>query len=209
MAQELDAALRLNVDHVSVYGLTVEEGTPYAAWREKEPGAFMTDGAEAHLYEMAIDALEEAGYEHYEISNFARPGHRCRHNENYWRNGEYVGLGVGAASYRNGTRSMHTRELGAYIAAAAARRTIPGERERLSGDARAGEAVMLALRTAQGVSFAAFKELYGFDFLSRYAAVIERYRDGGLLEQSHSEVRLTRRGRLLANDVCAAFLAHE
>src|SRR5438552_16485254 len=96
--QSLEDALELNPDHISTYGLTIETGTPYAAWQEREPGAFADQDAEADLYEIAITVLEGAGFEHYEISNFARPGHRCAHNANYWANGEYVGLGVGAAS---------------------------------------------------------------------------------------------------------------
>ncbi|HUN30072.1 MAG TPA: radical SAM family heme chaperone HemW, partial [Alphaproteobacteria bacterium] len=102
----IERAVGLDVDHISTYGLTVEEGTPYEDWREREPAAFMSDAAEAELYEIAAERLEKAGYEHYEISNFARPSHRCAHNENYWRNGEYAGFGVGAASYRDGERSV-------------------------------------------------------------------------------------------------------
>lgn len=204
--QSVQTAISLGVDHVSAYGLTVEAGTPYEAWQAREPSAFFDDAREAELYDVAIDLLESAGYEHYEISNFARPGHVCAHNANYWANGDYVGLGVGAASFRAGTRSVHTRDLETYITAALARRAIPGERERLEGPKRAGEAVMLALRTAQGVCFDSFKDRYGLNFLSFYAPVVERYRSLGLLETDATHARLTRRGRFLANDVCAAFV---
>jgi oxygen-independent coproporphyrinogen-3 oxidase len=204
--RDLDRAIALGVDHVSTYGLTVEEGTPYAAWQLREPRAFADDAAEADLYGDAIDRLEAAGYEHYEISNFARPGHRCAHNENYWRNGEYLGLGVGAASFRDGERWTHTRELEAYLAAAESGAPIPAERERLEGARRAGEAAMLSLRTSQGVVPGAFKERYGLDFLGFYAPIIAEFRDAGLLEADAAGVRLTRKGRFVANDVCAAFV---
>ena len=115
-------ALALEPAHVSTYGLTVEEGTPFAAWQAREPGAFASGDLEAELYALAIDTLEGAGFEQYEISNFARPGFRCAHNENYWANGEYLGLGVGAASFLGGVRSTHTRELASYVASAARRR---------------------------------------------------------------------------------------
>jgi oxygen-independent coproporphyrinogen-3 oxidase len=199
-------ALELAPDHISTYGLTVEEGTPYAAWRECEPGAFLDQDREADLYATAIDVLEDAGFEHYEISNFARPGHRCAHNANYWANGDYFGFGVGAASYLNGVRSTHTRELRVYIEAAAAGLPIPRESERLEGARKAGEAVMLALRTAQGLSFAAFKERYGLEFLEYYAPIVEPYRTAGLLEIDAAGARLTRRGRFVANDICATFV---
>lgn len=202
----IERAVALDVDHISTYGLQIEESTPFAAWQRREPGAFFDDVAEAELYDVAIEKLERAGYEQYEISNFARPGHRCRHNENYWRNGEYLGFGAGAASYRNGVRSSHTRSIEAYVAAATSVEPIPGESECLEGERRAGEAIMLALRTAQGVPLAAFKERYRIDVLKNYARIVAKYKRAGLLETSEDAVRLTRRGRFVANDICAAFL---
>jgi len=204
--KSLELALDLAPDHISTYGLTIEDGTPYAAWREREPQAFFDQDREADLYAIAIDVLEDAGFDQYEISNFAKPGHRCAHNANYWANGEYFGFGVGAASYRNGVRSTHTRELAAYLEAAGVGLPIQQESERLEGARRAGEAVMLALRTAEGLSFAAFKERYGLEFLEYYAPIVEPYRSAGLLEIDAAGARLTRRGRFVANDICATFV---
>ena len=202
----LGAALDLEPDHISTYGLTIEAGTPFADWYARRPGDFPANDAEADLYGIAIDVLEDAGFEHYEISNFARPGKRCAHNANYWENGEYLGLGVGAASYLDGLRSVHVRELETYIAAVAAGGPIPSDGERLEGAARAGEATMLALRTAEGVDVAAFAERYRVDFHAFYGPVIEQLRDQGMLDVTPARVRLTRRGRFLANDVCGAFV---
>ncbi len=207
--RSLERTIGLEVDHVSTYGLTVEAGTPYAAWHEREPAAFLDDTAEAELYGLAIDTLQSAGYEQYEISNFARAGHRCRHNANYWANGEYLGLGVGAASYRNGDRSVHTRSLDAYVEAALANRPIPSETERLEGPKRVGEAIMLALRTAQGVGLGDFKRRYGIDVVRHYAPVVSRFTEAGLLERTEDRMRLTERGRFLANDVCGAFVTFD
>jgi oxygen-independent coproporphyrinogen-3 oxidase len=202
----LDRAFALGVDHLSTYGLTVEAGTPYARWYEREPGAFFDSDREADLYALAIDRAARAGFEHYEISNFARPGRRCAHNENYWRNGSYLGLGVGAASYLDGVRSTHTRDLQAYCAAALAASEIPGECERLVGDERTGEATMLALRTLEGVDTHEFRERYQIDFLQRYRVVIADLTAAGMLRVAGERVQLTERGRFLANDVCGAFL---
>ena len=204
--ESLQRAIALQPDHVSTYGLTVETGTPYAAWQQREPQAFLDDGREADLYAAAIELLEEAGYEQYEISNFARPGHRCRHNANYWDNGDYLGFGVGAASFRDGERSVHTKSLDEYVEAALSGCPIPAQSERLEGVQRAGEAIMLALRTAQGVGLAEFKERYGIDVVRRYASVVSRFAELGLLERTEDRVRLTGRGRFVANDVCGAFL---
>jgi oxygen-independent coproporphyrinogen III oxidase len=207
--RSLEETIGLGVDHVSAYGLTVEAGTPFAAWQAREPSAFLDDAAEAEQYALAIETLAEAGYEQYEISNFARSGHRCKHNQNYWANGEYVGLGVGAASYRGGLRSAHTRSLAEYVDAALSGRAIPGDAERLEGLKRTGEAIMLALRTAQGVELRAFKERYGVDVLEHYAPVVSRFSEAGLLERTDDSMRLTERGRFVANDVCGAFVTFD
>ncbi len=207
--RSLEAAVALDVDHVSTYGLTVEPGTPYAAWQAREPDAFLDADREADLYGEAIEKLAAAGYEQYEISNFARPGHRCKHNENYWENGEYVGLGVGAASYRDGVRWVQTRSLEAYVEAATGGRQIPREEERLGPERACGEAIMLALRTAQGVRLGAFKERYGVDVLARYAPIVAEYEPAGLLAQGDGRLYLTTRGRFVANDVCGAFVTFE
>jgi oxygen-independent coproporphyrinogen III oxidase len=207
--RSLRAAVALDVDHISAYGLTVEENTPYAAWRAREPEVFFDDQREAELYALAIDLLQTAGYEQYEVSNFAQPGHECAHNMNYWANGEYCGFGVGAASYRDGVRSVHTRSLEAYVAAALEGRPIPAEAERLEGRRRVGEALMLALRTVQGVRLSEFKERYGIDVIEDYDSVVTQLARTGLLERTSDALRLTRRGRFLANDVCGAFITFE
>ena len=202
----VDAAIALDVDHISCYGLTVEEGTPFERWEQRDPAAFADDDAQAELYGATMDRLEGAGFEHYEISNFARPGKRCAHNEHYWRNGEYIGLGVGAASYRNGVRAVNTRDFDAYCSALEEDATIPVQSERLEGAKRVGEAIMLALRTERGVETDYFKNRYAIEFEEQYGPVITRLIDNGLLQRTATQFRLTRRGRMLANSVCAEFL---
>jgi oxygen-independent coproporphyrinogen-3 oxidase len=205
-AASLDAAIGLGVEHVSCYGLTIEEGTPYATWFARDPGAFASESREAAMYALAIERLRAAGFEHYEISNWARPGFRSQHNAIYWANDPYLGLGVGAASYVGGVRSTHTRELDAYSRAALAGGPIPGESERLEGAKQAGEAIMLALRTAEGVDVDAFRERYGIDVNERYREVVDDLVAAGVLSADAAQLRLTERGRFVANDVCGAFL---
>ena len=202
----LAAALALEPAHISTYGLTIEDGTPYADWYARRPADFMSNDNEAELYDIALDTLTAAGYEHYEISNFARPGMRCEHNLNYWRNGDYLGLGVGAASYLGGRRTVNARDLDAYCAALERGDAVPGDGEALAGAAKVGEAAMLALRTAEGVDVAAFAERYEVDFHAFYAPVLAEMRATGTLDVTPSHVRLTRRGRFVANDVCEAFV---
>jgi len=206
-AASLDAAAALEVEHVSCYGLTIEEGTPYATWFARDPSAFADDTIEARMYEIAIDRLRVAAFEQYEISNWAKPGFRSQHNAIYWANDPYLGLGVGAASYLDGVRSTHTRDLEAYCEAALAGTVIPGESERLEGAKQAGEAIMLALRTAEGVDVTAFRERYGIDVHQRYRSVVDDLVAAGVLAADPARLRLTERGRFVANDVCGAFLA--
>jgi oxygen-independent coproporphyrinogen-3 oxidase len=203
----LDVAIALGVEHISTYGLTIEETTPYATWFARDPAAFPSNDLEADLYAVAIEKLTAAGFEHYEVSNFARPGRRSRHNANYWANGDYLGLGVGAASYLAGERRINVRDFAEYCAATASGRSAVGDSERLTGPALLGEATMLALRTAEGVDTAAFGERYGVPFLDIYEPVVRELGAAGLLETDGGRVRLSYRGRFLANDVCAAFLA--
>jgi oxygen-independent coproporphyrinogen-3 oxidase len=207
--RSLQAAIATGVDHVSCYGLTIEEGTPFEGWAQRDPGAFFDDSSEADLYQIAIDELSASGYEQYEISNFARPGRRCEHNENYWANGEYVGLGVGAASYRDGERRTNTRSFDEYVGAIEQGHPVPGESERLAGFRRVGEAIMLALRTSGGVALNDFRQRYGVDVERHYAPVLRRYAGDGLLERSGDRMRLTERGRFLANEVCGAFVTFD
>ncbi|GAC1302520.1 MAG: radical SAM family heme chaperone HemW [Vulcanimicrobiaceae bacterium] len=204
----LEAAIALEPDHLSTYGLTIEEGTPFAQWYARRPEDFAANDLEGDLYAIAIERLGGAGFEHYEISNFARPGRRCEHNANYWANGDYLGLGVGAASFRAGVRSVATRELGAFCEAALAHRAVPVDDERLAGAARLGEAVMLALRTREGVDVATFAKRYDVDFHAYYEPVLREMRASGTLDVTASYVRLTPRGRFVANDVCGAFVTY-
>jgi oxygen-independent coproporphyrinogen-3 oxidase len=206
--RSLTRAIALDCEHISTYGLTIEEGTPFAAWHAREPGAFVDSDADADLYALTIETLAAAGYEQYEISNFARPGFACAHNGQYWNNEEYLGLGVSAASYRDGRRWATTRDLETYCAAAEAGACVPGEVEALAPLARAGEAAMLALRRREGVELADFAARYELDFLQFYRPVIAEMEAAGMLQTSATHVALTERGRFLANNVCGAFVTY-
>lgn len=206
-AHSLDTAVGLDVEHCSTYGLTVEPGTPYERWFARAPECFASDVLEADLYGQAIECLCSAGYEQYEISNFARQGFRSVHNANYWANGDYLGLGVGAASYRSGIRSVHTRDRQAYIDAVLGRRPIPGDAEQLVGARRAGEAIMLALRTAEGVELAGVAERYNVEMLDVFREELAQMQELGLIDVTPTHVRLTLKGRFVANEVAVRFIA--
>jgi oxygen-independent coproporphyrinogen-3 oxidase len=177
----LDAALALDPPHVSAYALTVEPGTALA----DDPGRHPDDDDQAEKYLVAAAELERAGLGWYEISNWARPGHECRHNQLYWSMGDYQAFGCAGHSHRAGRRFWNVRTPERYIEAVAAGRSPEAAGERLDGEARRLEALQLAVRTRAGVPAAALP----IDEL------------GELLEPAGDRVVLSVRGRLLANEV--------
>jgi len=180
----LDAVLALPGPpaHVSAYALTVEPGTPLARDRSRHPD----DDTLARRYELADAVLADAGLEWYEVSNWARPGHECRHNRLYWAQGDYRGVGCAAHSHRDGHRWWNVRTPERYVAAVSEGREPTAGEEWLDEDQRAFEALALALRTRTGVPDAHVPPDPALD---------------GLVERAGGRATLTRRGRLLANEV--------
>jgi oxygen-independent coproporphyrinogen-3 oxidase len=202
----LTTAIASPVTHISVYGLTIETGTPYASWYARDPVAFPDDELVADLLEAADTVLTNAGYLHYEISNFARPGRESAHNSGYWRQRDCIAFGLSAAGYENGVRYANQRDMLAYCEAIEAGRSARAFVERLPNSRRIGEAAMLALRTSAGIVDADFARRFGVDASTVFRAARKKCSAAGLLEDDGARARLTSRGRLLANTVCAEFL---
>jgi oxygen-independent coproporphyrinogen-3 oxidase len=203
----LDAALALDPGHVSAYALTVEPGTPLGMRIAAGECPAPDDDDQAAKYDIADERLHAAGLRWYEVSNWARPGEECRHNLLYWRQGNYAAIGCAAHGHAGGRRWWNVRTPDRYIAAIAARHSPEAGAETLGPAERADEALMLGLRTAEGITLPGIK-LPGppADPSGVVARVLELV-DGGLLDRRGSRVVLTPRGRLLANDVVARLLA--
>jgi oxygen-independent coproporphyrinogen-3 oxidase len=203
---DLDRALGLQPDHISTYGLTYEKGTPL--WKRRELGAIQSleEEAELALYSHAIDRLEAAGFEHYEISNFARPGRRSRHNQVYWANEPHFGFGMGAARYVNGCRELNTRDLAGYIRKCLAGETATFQSERLSPEQRARETMAMQLRRSDGIERSAFRQQTEFELDALAGAAIVRHVDMRLLADDGERVFLTRQGKYVADVVITALL---
>jgi oxygen-independent coproporphyrinogen-3 oxidase len=209
----LERAVTLDPDHLSLYALQLalapdEWAAPprpgALRWRHRMV-ARQDDGLAAEQYQLAEELLEAAGYGHYELSSWARPGFESRHNSAYWERRPYTGIGAGAHSFDGATRSWNERNLDAYLA-----RTEAGERaqagsEDLDPATSAFEAMALGLRRVAGFSRAAFASEFGDDPLARYATAVEEARAADLLEVADDMIRLTRRGRLFANDALIPF----
>lgn len=210
----LGMALALEPDHISLYALQLalapdEWAAPprpgALRWRQRMVTR-QDDGLAAAQYQLAEEMLEAAGFRHYELSSWARPGRESRHNSAYWERRPYTGIGAGAHSYDLQTRSWNERDLDRYAArTAAGERALAGS-EQLDEPTRAFEAVALGLRRVQGLSRRAFAAEFGDDPTLRYPRPIADGVDAGMLEVVGDAVRLTPRGRLFANDALVAFV---
>lgn len=207
---DLEQALRLAPEHLSVYGLTLEEGTPFAGrYRDDDP-LLPDEDLAADMFEAADDLLVANDYEHYEIANYARPGFRSRHNSGYWHRDGYLGLGAGAHSFLRdtayGTRFGNVADLAEYTDAIG--RGILPRRDinALTREDAMAEAMFLGLRLAEGVSFDTFEREFGVSPKTVYGREFDDLSAIGLVEMDDMGVHLTRRGRLLSNQVFGRFL---
>ncbi len=207
---DLEAALALDPDHLSAYPLELalepEEGVAnwggagwptIERWRTAAAAAQPDDDALADRYELASALLGAAGYRHYEIANWAKPGHECRHNLVYWRNGEWLGVGAGAHSHLGGQRSRQPGGLVAYLA-----RIERGD-GRIADDSAdlAIDTAILALRLDEGLDLAAYGARFGAPARARVDAALEGLDGTGVIERRGERVALTDRGRFVANEV--------
>lgn len=197
--EDLERGLALKPDHFSTYGLTYEKGTPL--WKRMSRGEFLTleENEELKQYELAMDLLEQKGFEHYEISSFARPGMRCAHNQVYWANHAYWGFGMGAARYVLGKRSVNSRDLQVYIRKALALEDPSFQSETLEPLEEARETLGLNMRRMEGSRRQEFLERTGFVLDEITGNKLTRLVEQGLLLDDGRRVCLSRRGRHLAD----------
>jgi putative oxygen-independent coproporphyrinogen III oxidase len=209
---DLDAALEFQSPHLSAYNLTFEEGTPfhheYRAGRMKS----LTEEEEIAMAEMVQNKLSAAGLSRYEISNYARPRWHSRHNVNYWRGGDYLGLGAGAHSYRtepatppNGLRWSNEKNPGRYMAQVMELSHAVVETETIELARAAGEFMFLGMRMMEGISVGKFAARFGKPPAEFYPKIRD-WVDGGLLEERTGHLRLTSKGLLVANSIFVEFM---
>ena len=203
----VNAALALAPEHISVYGLIVEEGTPFAAAEAQGRLTLPSEDAAEEMYDYLMEELPARGYVRYEISNFARAGYESLHNRGYWRNVPYLGVGAAAHGYVDSVRWGNEPDTEKYICAMQTGRSVrtPEDTERTRENAME-EYAFLALRTAQGIDEADFRRTFGVGIDNVYGAVIEKYITQGLLRRADGFVALTNAGMKVGNEVFAAFL---
>lgn len=198
--EDISAAMALNVEHISAYSLMYEEDTPL--WKMLDTGKVKEIDEELSLtmFKELVCQLTDAGYEHYEISNFARPGYRSRHNSSYWHQVPYIGLGAAAHSFDLNSRQWNVADLKLYIEEIN-NGIIPMEREELDNDTTFNDIITTALRTSDGIDLNAMETRLGKRYRNTLISAAGKHIEQGLLEIRHDRLRLTAEGIFISDMV--------
>jgi len=203
--RNLDQALQLRPDHLSLYLLDVHEGTPLADQIRTGMRQKPDDDLAGEMYQVMVDEVCAAGYEHYEISNFSLPGFASRHNTKYWAGAPYYGFGCSAHSYDGWRRRWaNEREMAKYVRLIEQEESPVVERTDLNEEDARSESIFLGLRLMRGLDLDEYRKRFGSDLRDRYVSDLGRLVDAGLIEIDERLMRLTKRGALLSNEVFAA-----
>lgn len=202
----LQSAIELSPTHLSTYGLTFEKGTAFWTRREKGELPQAAEDLERRMYEIAMSKLAAHDFHQYEISSFARPGFRCRHNQVYWSGNTYFGFGPGAASLMNHERRQNHRSVTTWLKKVVSGESAIGDVEKLDPESFARELLVLSLRTNDGLNKDSFQKSTGFDLDKLAGDSLARLITQGLIVETQTTVRLTQEGRFLADTVAAELL---
>ncbi|EFX53292.1 putative oxygen-independent coproporphyrinogen III oxidase [Streptococcus cristatus ATCC 51100] len=198
-------AIALDIPHMSLYSLILENHTVFMNRMRRGKLPLPKEDLEAEMFEYIISELEKAGFEHYEISNFSKPGFESRHNLMYWDNAEYYGIGAGASGYVNGVRYKNHGPIRHYLQAVEAGNARVQE-EVLTLNEKMEEEMFLGLRKKSGVSKKRFEEKFGLSFEDQYGAVVSELTEQGLLVPDKDIVRMTKQGLFLGDTVAEKFI---
>ena len=199
----LGKAIKLNPEHISIYSLSIEKGTLFDKLVAEDKLLTLSDDEAADMYNTAYAKLKQAGYLPYEISNFSKPGFSSRHNQIYWNNEEYIGIGAGAYSYINKKRLWNVSDIKKYIEKNG--KAIEGQEDLKTAQILA-ETIMVRLRTIDGIDIYRLNSMFKIDFLKQYKEKISKLTDAGLIEIADNHLKLTRKGILLMNEVAVEFV---
>ena len=204
--ESVDAAIALAPEHLSLYLLEVYPNAPLKDDMARARWSQAPDDDAAAMYLAAMDRLDAAGYEQYEISNVARPGRRSRHNIKYWQDGEWLGFGCGAHSTRRGVRWKNVASTDEYVRRLDHSESPAIDHRILSSNEHLGDALFTGLRLTEGVNLDAIRAAHGVDVWARYGADLEPFLQAGILRREGPRLWLTRQGMLLAHEVMTTFV---
>ena len=196
--KQLNTAISLNVQHISIYGLTYEEGTKLWKQREKKEVTPVDDETMNEMYSLMLKTLNENGFERYEISNFSLPGFRSRHNTSYWRQEAYIGIGPSAHSYDIESRQWNVSSITQYIKLLNSNKTY-FEKEELSVTDKYNDYVMVSLRTADGINLEKVEAEFGVEFANYCLENIKTFIETKKVENSNRYLRITADGIKISN----------
>jgi oxygen-independent coproporphyrinogen-3 oxidase len=205
--ETLSKAIDLKPEHVSTYSLSFDAGSRFREEADADRISLPDEDCVAAQYDLAVNKLSNAGYEHYEISNFSLPGFACRHNMNYWQRGEYLGLGPGAWSFIGNKRYHIVADVRKYIARLRDGQEVHTGEETIDQQQAANETVMLGLRTSMGIDLNHYEREFGPDSLRLLQAKWIPLQNTGLLKHAEGRLRLTNEGFLLAHEVLARLIS--
>ncbi len=212
LMKTLDYVTRLGPEHISLYDLKIEPGTPFYENRAALSDICADEDTEYAMYTSAIELLASRGYEQYEISNFARPGYRCAHNLKYWNCEEYLGFGVSAHSYFNGNRFAFISDIMKYMPALedmTSNIELTSESEHLERRERMGEYIMLRFRLCDGLDPSAFSARFGASFEAMYGAKLKKYINSGFIVRRGNAYAFTPAGMFVSNYILSDILEFE
>lgn len=203
--QNLQTAATLDIQHISAYSLTYEKNTPLEKSKLSGNIKSLDEDADREMYETAIKTLSECGFEHYEISNFAKTGFQCRHNLAYWKNEQYLGIGPAAASSSGNLRFENISDIEKYVERIEQNEDAADEKIIITAPERAAQTAVLNLRLTEGINLAQYKQKTGFDIYELFKTSIEKNLKSDLLELSDGCLRLTKNALPIADFVLCDF----
>ncbi len=203
--QDIKTAAQVDVTHISAYNLMYEEGTILNEWLLQHKIEEVDEELSLTIYNHIMDIMSAHGFEHYEISNFAKPGYRSKHNSSYWQDIPYLGLGASACSYDQQTRKQNIANVSQYIAAIS-KGSLPQDVERVTPISHYNDIVMTALRTCEGINLNKIKQHFGQDAVMYLLCQATPYINKNLLEQTNNHLRLTKDGIFLSDGITAELM---
>lgn len=192
--------MTLKPNHISAYALTIEDKTVFGNWSAKGRLTPVSEDEAAEQFDLLVELLTEAGYEHYEVSNFALPGQQSKHNSAYWQQETYLGIGPGAHSYDGITRKFNVSNNPQYIKALTSG-LLPSTAETLSKEERINEYLLTGLRTKYGINLAYMASQFGYHFSSKQEQLLDNLLHRGLAKKDSGEIKLTSQGLLIADSI--------
>lgn len=201
---DLEKIIALNTEHLSIYGLTLEEKTVFGKWLKAKKIQAIDEELAANQLELIINELPKAGFRQYEISNFSKPGYESKHNSNYWTHEHYLGIGPSAHSYNGISRQSNIANNAKYISSVSSGK-IPFDLEKLNPSQKINEYILTRIRTLEGIPLDQLKTQFNFDLVDNFKTTIKTFKDSGLIVVD-SNLHLTQNGKLVADSITESFM---